>query len=58
LLRKNRKRGIICHFAVLDDPAVAMIRVFTEAHIGNHKKLYVRFANRFDRALNHPLRAQ
>ncbi len=58
LLSKNSERGIISHFAVLDDTAVAVIRVFAEAHVRNHKKFQFCFANCFNRALHHPFFAK
>ena len=58
LLRQNAERRVICHFPVLDDAAVAMVRVFAEANVGNHQQFQVRLSNAFDGALHHALRTQ
>jgi len=37
---------------------MAMVRVFAEADVGNHKKFQFCFANRFNGALDHTLSAE
>src|SRR5436190_1809884 len=58
LLSKNRHRGIIGHFAVLDNTTMTMVRVFAEADVGNDKKFQLCSANRFNGELDYALGAE
>src|SRR5207245_1192862 len=57
-LGKNGHRGVVGHFAVLNDAAVTMVRVFAETNIRNHKEFQFCCPNRFNGALYHAMSAE
>src|SRR5260370_8753741 len=58
MLRKNRERGIIGHFSIVDDVGMSVVRILAKAHVRNHEKFQFCFANRFNRPLHHALFAE
>ena len=51
MFRENFDRGVVGDLAIFNYAAVAMIRIFAQANVGDDDEVQFRLANGFDGAL-------